>query len=180
MAPHRDTGHHHNDAGAQQPHVGGRPSLVVALAPPGSYVEIQALRGRNIFYRNRYEDIGPVQLYGDVVETVIAELRVARIEAFVSYGQWRGWIPPPRAHDDAARSTPGLRAATPTSSPLSRRVAAAAASWGRDRGTFGNGVQPNVHNAFVDNVVEEGNNVVKYDSSPRRSDTTATASSPSP
>ena len=50
-------------------------------------------RGRNIFARNTYEDTGAFQFYGHAISNIVAENTMARGTGFLSWGQWRGWLP---------------------------------------------------------------------------------------
>ena len=105
-----------------------------AAAP--SYVEVMPFRGRIIFSRNQYDDVGAFQFYGHAIDVVVSENVMARGTGFLSWGQWRGWTPAGAETADE----PGIT------------------------GVMGNGVQPNVQTLFADNTVLEGNSWQNYNS----------------
>ena len=66
--------------------------------PPGpeSYVEIMPFRGRNIFSGDEFKDSGAFQYYGHALDNIMADCVCERMSGVISWGQWRGWLPPPR------------------------------------------------------------------------------------
>lgn len=103
-----------------------------------SFVEIMPFRGRIIFSRNHYEDVGAFQFYGHAIDVVVSENSMARGSGFLSWGQWRGWTP--ASATESATKLPG------------------------EAGTMGNGVQPNLNILYADNTVLEGNSWQNYNS----------------
>ncbi len=71
------------------------PFAVVPSVDPAapSFIEIMPFRGRIIFSRNHYEDVGAFQFYGHAIDVVVSENSMARGAGFLSWGQWRGWTP---------------------------------------------------------------------------------------
>ena len=46
-----------------------------------------------MFARNSYADTGAFQFYGHAISNIVAENTMARGSGFLSWGQWRGWLP---------------------------------------------------------------------------------------
>ena len=59
--------------------------------PGGSFVQIAPYRGRNIFQRNTFRDVGCFQIWGTGIETVVEGNTFERTAGLISWGQWRGW-----------------------------------------------------------------------------------------
>ena len=51
-------------------------------------------RGRNIFSGDELRDSGAFQFYGHALDNIVADCVCERMSGLVSWGQWRGWIPP--------------------------------------------------------------------------------------
>lgn len=119
-------------------------------------VQIMAYRGRAIFFRNFYADVGPFQFYTISLESVAAEIWAERFEGFVGFGQWRGWnFSSPQLDNNNAVIDDG---------PQSTGAGVSASAVHLD-GELGIGMQPNFHTLYVDNRVLEGNTVVNFNSS---------------
>jgi hypothetical protein len=103
------------------------------VGPMGSFVEIFPFRGRNIFDRDFNIDTGPHQFYGHGVSNFVTSTKFERVRGLMAWGQWRGWVPPPRPGDVP-----------------------------RVQGLMGNGWQPNVHNQYRGVHFSEGNPLVNY------------------
>ena len=150
------------------------------------YVQIMAFRGRAIFFRNLYLDVGPVQLYTISLESVVAEIWAERFEGFVGFGQWRGWNSSTYSCDlsfNDEYSQAHIYAPVPSnrikSSDSLKEIIEAEATqntqnaFGPKRmqirfpcieGMLGIGMQPNIHSLYVDNWVWEGNTVINFNS----------------
>jgi hypothetical protein len=70
--------------------------------------------------------VGCFQFYGHAIDIVVAENTVERGTGFLSWGQWRGWLPA----DASDASSNHLRVG----------------------GTMNNGVQPNLQIQYFDNT----------------------------
>jgi hypothetical protein len=62
--------------------------LAVPVAKDGA-IEVMPLRGRNIFYNQHYEDVGPFQFYGTGIDNIVYGLTMARGGGIAAWGQWR-------------------------------------------------------------------------------------------
>ena len=62
--------------------------LAVPVATDGA-IEVMPLRGRNIFYNQHYEDVGPFQFYGTGIDNIVYGLTMARGGGIAAWGQWR-------------------------------------------------------------------------------------------
>ena len=63
-----------------------------ALAAPlsASYiVQVMPVRGRNIFHRTHYKDVGAFQFYGLGVDNLVVGMVMERGGGFAAWGQWR-------------------------------------------------------------------------------------------
>jgi hypothetical protein len=103
-------------------------------AGAASFVQIMPFRGRNIFFRDTNEDTGPHQYYGHAVQNILTQVLFKRVRGVMAWGQWRGWVPPPRANE----SQPTLG------------------------GLMGNGLQPNLQNHYREVVFTERHHLTNY------------------
>jgi len=97
-----------------------------------SVVAVLPFRGENIFHRNTYADVGSVQFYGHAVDNAVSEALFVRTGGLIASGEWREWDAP---------GTPGAR---------------------HGGCSLGNGIQPNVRDAWSDNTFLEGLTVINY------------------
>ena len=119
------------------------------VGPGGSTVQIMPFRGRNIFHRDLNVDTGPHQFYGHAVESIVSDTIFERVRGLIGWGQWRGWVPPPPVGDGGFWSADG-------------GWPPAAGGAARLGGLMGNGLQPNVRNAYRGNVFTEREHLVNY------------------
>lgn len=117
------------------------------VGPGGYAVQIMPFRGRNIFHRDWNVDTGPHQFYGHGVESIVSDVKFERVRGLIGWGQWRGWVPPPPA-GDAFWGAGGGWPPPPAGGGVG--------------GLMGNGLQPNVRNAYRGNVFTEREHLVNY------------------
>lgn len=83
----------------QEPAQGSTWVLDAPLGPvdfgaDGSYVQIAPFRGRNIFHRNTFRDVGCFQIWGTGLDTIVDGNYYDRAAGMISWGQWRGYAEP--------------------------------------------------------------------------------------
>eukprot|EP01047_Picozoa_sp_COSAG01_P061424 COSAG01_NODE_7672_length_3104_cov_2.368053_1_plen_274_part_00 len=54
-----------------------------------SVIEVMPFRGKNIFHRTHYSDVGAFQFYGLGVDNMVVSMTMERGGGFAAWGQWR-------------------------------------------------------------------------------------------